>query len=237
MNGPTLIALGDVGSTNDEALSRLTGEGPLWVTAERQLSGRGRRARQWVSEAGNLYASCAMRTDLTGDAFSALPLAAAVSLGEVLEGLGIRPELKWPNDVLIGGRKVSGILLESQSAGAVRTIVFGFGVNVSHHPSEVDATHLREHAPVHISDVRDRLMQRLAANVATLSSPGGVSAIREAWLSRAVGIGSPITVRLPAGSIDGRFEGLDDAGRLILDAGGTVHTIAAGDVFIHRERL
>ncbi|MEM6847851.1 MAG: biotin--[acetyl-CoA-carboxylase] ligase, partial [Pseudomonadota bacterium] len=59
---------------------------------------------------------------------------------------------------------------------------------------------------------------------------------REAWLSRAVGIGSPITVRLPAGSIDGRFEGLDDAGRLILDAGGTVHIIAAGDVFIHRER-
>lgn len=237
MMNANLIALRDVGSTNDEALSRLTGDGPLWVTAERQLSGRGRRARPWVSEAGNLYASCAMVTRLCGDAFGALPLAAAVSLAEALEGLGFSPELKWPNDVMIARKKLAGILLESQMAGDRRTVVFGFGVNIAHHPGDVEATHLRAHAAVDIGAVRDGLMAALAANLSLLGEANGVAAMRAAWLSRAVGVGSVITVRLPDGSIDGRFEGLDDAGRLILDAGGTVHTIAAGDVFISREQL
>lgn len=159
-----LVALGDVGSTNDEALERLRANGrPLWVTAERQLAGRGRRRRTWVSEPGNLYASWAWQSEYApfpSDAHSRqtnvmgmLPLAAAVALADALAELGLAPQLKWPNDVLIAGEKVAGILIETsveaQRAGGpgVRRTVIGFGVNIVHHPTDSPATALSHHRP------------------------------------------------------------------------------------------
>ncbi|MBJ3777460.1 biotin--[acetyl-CoA-carboxylase] ligase [Acuticoccus sp. 2012] len=235
---PAVIRLGDVGSTNDEAMQRLVEDGrPVWVIAERQLSGRGRRGRPWVSEAGNLYASFATSTTLSGDAFGFLPLAVAVAVADAIEETtGLSPQLKWPNDVLIEGRKVCGILIEARMSAAEphrRRVVIGIGVNIAHHPEDVAATNLCAHHPQATpEDVWIALCPILDATIDILSRPGGLTAMRERWLARSVGIGGEVAVRFDDETREGRFVGLDDSGRLILDRDGSREPIAAGDVFV-----
>jgi BirA family biotin operon repressor/biotin-[acetyl-CoA-carboxylase] ligase len=240
LTGAAVVRLGDVGSTNDEAMVRLrAGEGPLWVVAERQLEGRGRRGRTWVSEAGNLYASYGSLTDLPAETIGLLPLAVAAALADALEAAaGVATALKWPNDVLVGGRKVSGILIETEVSGRTRRVVVGCGVNIAHHPEGLPAMHLHEIAPGLLPDaVFDALRPALATALARLAGPDGIAATRTRWLARAVGIGGPVVVRLDREAREGEFVGLDPAGRLILrDAAGALSTFAAGDVFI-REPL
>lgn len=151
--GVAVVRLGDVGSTNDEAMARLRGgSGDVWVVAERQLAGRGRRGRPWISETGNLYASFAFSSSLGATALGLLPLAAATALADAIEAAtGLKPAHKWPNDVLIGDAKTAGILIETEfladsapsggrpsvpdrvPAPSCRAVV-GFGVNIAHHP-------------------------------------------------------------------------------------------------------
>jgi BirA family biotin operon repressor/biotin-[acetyl-CoA-carboxylase] ligase len=235
-----IVRLGDVGSTNDEAIERLRGgSGAVWVVAERQLSGRGRRGRSWVSEKGNLYASHAFTSGLEADAFGLLPLAVANALADAIEAAaGVETRLKWPNDVLVGGLKVSGILIETEFTGAVRRVVIGCGVNVAHHPDGLPATHLAAVAPgVRVEAVFDALVPALGAALARLGATDGIAATRARWLERAVGVGGPVTVRFEGEARDGEFVGLDAAGRLVLrDAAGRESLVAAGDVFI-REHL
>lgn len=231
-----VLHLAEVGSTNDEAMARLrAGAGPLWVRGDRQTTGRGRRGRPWSSPAGNLYASygVALAPSASTHALGLLPLAAANALAEAIERASpIRPSLKWPNDVMLEGKKAAGILLESE--GAPRRLVVGFGVNIAHAPDIEGATRLHDHAPeVDADTLFAALRDTLPAAIAVLLAPGGVAATRAAWLSRAVGIGRPVTVRFDVSVREGRFVGLDDAGRLILaDAHGATSLIAAGDVFI-----
>lgn len=236
----TIVRLGDVGSTNDEAMTRLrAGSPPLWVVAERQLFGRGRRGRAWVSEAGNLYASHAFTSDLPPEAFGLLPLAVANALADAVEGAAqVKARLKWPNDVLVAGRKVSGILIETESAGSVRRVVVGCGVNIAHHPEDLAATHLQAVAPdVTADDVFDALVLALPTALRRLGEADGVTATRARWLERGVGVGGPVTVRFENEAREGEFVGLDAAGRLMLkDAAGALSLVAAGDVFI-REHL
>jgi len=236
-----VVRLGDVGSTNDEAMARLRGgEGPLWVTAERQISGRGRRGRPWVSEAGNLYASFAFEADWPHERIGILPLAAAVALGDALACLGLSAALKWPNDVLLDGRKCAGILLETEGGAvpgrsAARRIVIGFGVNVAHHPHDApSAVHIAAVRPGTCApEVLDALRPALASALSRLSREDGPRQVRDLWLSRAVGVGGPVIVRYDEEVIEGRFLGLDPAGRLILgEPGGATRLVAAGDVFV-----
>ena len=265
----SIIRLDDVGSTNDEAMARLREGGtPLWVTAARQLSGRGRRGRLWVSEPGNLYASFAFNCALPVSRFGFLPLAAAVALAEAIEAaFAIPTALKWPNDVLVDGRKAAGILIETElsgRSGADRRVVMGFGVNVAHHPETaptafpfaslapavpydamstvstaaaamppLEATHLAMHrTDANAESVFAALRPALADVLTQLCARNGLADLRERWLARAIGIGGPITVRFDAEARDGTFAGLDPDGRLLLDTGGAIIPIAAGDVFV-----
>lgn len=214
--------------------------GPVWFVAARQTAGRGRHGRPWVSAAGNLYASHLAVTQLPAERLSLLPLAAAVALCEALEaaaGLAGRVRLKWPNDVLLDGAKVSGILLEARH-GLCRgsAVVTGFGVNCAHHPADAPyaVTSLSAAgASVEPEAVLAALAPRYGAARESLSASDDPSqAIREAWLSRAVGVGGPVAVRLPGGTLEGLFRGLDAAGRLeLLAPDGRLHHVAAGDIF------
>ncbi|MEM7694364.1 MAG: biotin--[acetyl-CoA-carboxylase] ligase [Pseudomonadota bacterium] len=225
-----IVRLGDVGSTNDEARARFTGA-PLWVTAERQTAGRGRRGRPWVSDRGNLYASHAFSCTWPAPIVGLLPLAAALALADAIAERGGTPALKWPNDVLLAGKKVSGILIETAFVGAARTTVIGFGVNIASAPPDVPATTLTAHTPATVDTLFAALAKHLPRRLLLLDA-GDVAAVRAAWLKRAVGLGGPITVRLETTTLEGTFEGLDDQGRLVLRQGEGTRHIAAGDVFL-----
>lgn len=209
----------------------------VWLRADRQMSGRGRSGRDWASPAGNLYASTIVT--LRGDDPPAptLALVAAVALDEAIAGVvperaGRALAIKWPNDLLIGGAKVSGILLER----AGQHVVIGTGVNIAHHPSLADraTTSLYAHgASVDLGSFADRLAAMTAAWLSVWRT-NGVPAIVERWCERAHPIGTPLRVRLPDGGEQaGRFEGLDQDGalRLRLEDGGD-RVIHAGDVFL-----
>ena len=131
-------ALGDVGSTNTECLTRARAGDPglHWITAARQTAGRGRRGRPWMSEPGNLYASLLLIDPAPMERLHSLPLAVAVAVQRAIQGVmpvGSRPvTVKWPNDVLIAGKKTCGILLEGEGLpGGHHALVIGCGINIA----------------------------------------------------------------------------------------------------------
>ena len=227
----------ETGSTNDDvaALARAGAAEGLWLRAERQTAGRGRQGRDWVSPAGNLHASTLVRLHPGDPPAPSLALVAAVALAETVEAFGARPQIKWPNDLLVDGAKLSGILLER----AGDAVVVGLGVNLAHHPEGIDrpATSLAAiigHAPgpdaflAALADGFARWLYRWRAD--------GLAPVRARWLEKAHPIGAALTARLPDGdSLDGLFDGLDAMGALRLRlADGHVHVIHAADVFLIR---
>lgn len=236
------LALGEVTSTNSVALeaARSGDPGPLWVTAERQSEGRGRRGRSWVSEPGNLYASLLTIDPAPLEHLSKLPLVA--SLG-IRDGLAeILPDratvaVKWPNDVLIGGAKAVGILLESERLPDGRmAVVIGCGVNVSLIPDEAPypVTSLaREGAGEFALDaVFAAVAAGLAESLGRFDRGRGFDRVRREWLESAVGVGAECRVAMADRTLTGRFEALDEEGRLILLREDlTRMAISAGDLF------
>lgn len=230
-----------VDSTNTAALNRAhTGDaGNLWVTATSQSVGRGRSGRHWVSEPGNLYASLLLIDPAPAEKLSQLALVAAVALARAVENSGRigRPvNLKWPNDLLIDGRKVSGILLESAFLSGKRTaVVIGCGVNIRHHPDKADYPTTCLQALGGIDDPESlfpALARSAAETIAQWSRGAGFADIRSAWLARAIGLGEPIRVRMTDRVLAGRFHDLDAQGRLIVEGtAGKRTTVSAGDVF------
>lgn len=239
------LALGDVGSTNSEAM-RLAAEGDagnLWVTAERQLQGRGRRGRPWVSEPGNLYASLLIIDPAPEAALMHLPLVAAVGVHDALKpSFAHAPQalaVKWPNDVLVDGYKVNGILLESaRLADGRMAVVIGCGVNCVHHPAETGypATDLAACGiALPAATLFPRLARAMAAALELWGRGAGFHRIREKWLLAARGVGEQVTVNLGDGSVTGRFEDIDADGYLCLRLDdGTRRKISAGDLFFAR---
>ena len=232
------IQLGDIDSTNAEALRR-AGEGetgPLWVTAERQLAGRGRDGRTWISEKGNLYSSLLLPTgDLKNlpelSFVTALAVCQAVA-AHLPSAAADKLSLKWPNDVLLDGQKLAGILLEKQGADA---LVIGCGVNVAHAPqtaTALSATCLNDHArDVSINDFFISYSEAFERWFEIWRGHGFVP-VRQAWLAHAHGVGCEITARLPNEEVHETFETIDDDGALILTQPGGVSTrIFAGDIF------
>jgi BirA family transcriptional regulator, biotin operon repressor / biotin---[acetyl-CoA-carboxylase] ligase len=237
-----LIVRDSVGSTNEEAmqLARDGDPGPLWLVAREQLQGRGRRGRTWLSPAGNLYASLLLIDAAPSERLPELGFVASVALSNALRAiLGNDPRLgiKWPNDLLFDGAKLSGILLESSSLPSGATAcVAGFGVNCRSHPPNLPyaATDLAAigtllDAP---EDIFSRLSDAMADALQVWSSGAGFPEIRARWLASAVGVGSTIRVVLGASSLAGIFETIDARGRLILRDGGNTRVIEAGDVFL-----
>jgi BirA family biotin operon repressor/biotin-[acetyl-CoA-carboxylase] ligase len=228
-----------LGSTNAEALARArAGErGPLWIVAAAQTAGRGGRGHAWVSEPGNLYATLLLTDPSPKDAAPQLSFVAALALHDAVAAcapqVGPLLTLKWPNDLLLGGRKLAGILIEGESDPAF-AVAIGIGVNCAHHPNETryPATDLKTAGavvpPGHLAAALAAAMQR---RLGQWQRGEGFAAIRTDWLKRAAGLGQKIEIRLPERDLIGLFEGLDEAGRLILTGPAGRMTVTAGEVF------
>lgn len=237
-----VVFLETTGSTNAEALARAAaGEyGPLWIAAGRQSAGRGRRGRTWVSEPGNLYATLLLTDAAPPAAVAGVCFVAALAVHDAIldAAHGLAPaqlKLKWPNDVLLDGRKIVGILVEGASQAGRHMTAIGIGVNCLHHPesTEYPATSLaRAGFAVEPGGLLSALGVVMGRRLDEWQRGENFAAIRAAWLARASGVGSPIEVRLPAGSMSGTFEALDESGALLLRrSDGTREKVAAGDVF------
>ncbi|MEO5373072.1 MAG: biotin--[acetyl-CoA-carboxylase] ligase [Alphaproteobacteria bacterium] len=232
-------------STNDEARRRAEAgepddDGALVVSAAAQTAGRGRGGRSWSSQTGNLHLSLLLRPRVP---FAQVALASFVAALGVVEGVadlapGLDLRCKWPNDVLAGGRKLCGILLEAEEAMAERPawLVIGIGVNVGYAPDLpgllYPATSLRAlGCEAGVDRVLEQVCRRLHMWWTTWNEQG-FAPVREAWLARAAGLGKPVTVRLDGGTVVGTFAGLDLDGALLLDVEGTGRRrVLAGDVF------
>lgn len=243
--GPTALRLGyrlaafdEIGSTNAEALARARDReaGPLWLVTAHQTAGRGRRTRPWISPPGNLAATVLEAMTIRPTAAATLGFAAGLALHRALGDLGACAQLKWPNDVLIDGAKLSGIGLEAEAVGEGRlAIAVGIGVNVVSAPAGVPYPATSLAAAGH--DVAaDRLFMALAERWAEYRAAWnlgeGMSRLRSAWLERAAGVGGPVAVQISGRIVAGVFETIDEEGRLIvLTAGGGRVPIASGEVF------
>lgn len=232
----SLIRLDSVGSTNDE-LRRLALSGAaadfLVVSATEQSAGRGRRGRVWVSPPGNLHCSFLLKIQSLASA-AQLGFVAAIALVDALSALvpGADFKAKWPNDVLMNGRKVAGMLLEPV---AEDWLILGIGIDVAAAPpadavlypvaSLCDAGFIGS-----ADEVLAALCGELAPQVERWRSDG-FGPIRDAWVARARGIGDQVVVRLEGETLTGRFAGLDEQGALLLGAGSNMQRIMAGDVF------
>lgn len=239
-----LLALDEVGSTNDEA-KRLAAEGEeaapdgTLVWAQRQTAGRGRRGRTWESPEGNLYCSLVLRPEVPLREAAQLGFVAALAVFDALAG-ACRPRqnvrCKWPNDVLLNGKKVAGILLETESANAEAAdwIVLGVGVNVARAPerAEFPATSLHAEGETGVDAVD--VLEGFTRHFLQWTNrwlDDGFQPIRRGWLWRAVGKGERVEVRLDGETLAGVFEDIDDAGALVLALDGGRRRVAAGEVF------
>jgi BirA family transcriptional regulator, biotin operon repressor / biotin---[acetyl-CoA-carboxylase] ligase len=219
-----------IDSTNSQArrLHDAGERGPFWVLADEQTAGRGRLARKWVSEKGNLYSTLVLPTtyiDVT--ILPQIGFVVALAVSDVAMRHAGDVKLKWPNDVLVGGAKVSGILCEVLSPDV---IAIGCGINVAHAPQGLNypATHLR----VTTSDeVFAHYGKQLSHWLAVWQA--GFPTIRDTWMSRAMGIGEAVTMTVQSQVHTGVFEGIDHHGAIILKKpDGFYLTLHAGDLTI-----
>lgn len=220
-----------LGSTNDRAAVWI-GEGAphgAVVTADAQTEGRGRRGRAWASPPGeNLYASVVLRPDVVRRDFGAIGLAVAVGIAD---GLPIDVELKWPNDLMVRGRKLGGILCESRWLGARPDVVVGFGINVHQRVFDGDIAAIA--TSLALCDAAASRVDVLARVLSTLEDAvdrfveHGFAAVREAYEARCSMLGGRVRVS----GVDGVFEALADDGAMLLrsEHGGAVQRIEVGE--------
>jgi BirA family transcriptional regulator, biotin operon repressor / biotin---[acetyl-CoA-carboxylase] ligase len=212
---------------------------PLWIVAREQTQGRGRRGNTWTSPRGNLYATLLLHDPAPPPHAPELSFVAALAVVDAIAGrapmVADRLALKWPNDVLCGGEKLAGILLEGRMLGETIAVAIGIGVNCMHHPAQTNypATDLAAAgAQVSADDLFAALSGAMLERLTQWRNGADFAAIRRDWLARAAGLGEPMRVRLPDREISGRYEGLDDSGCLVLRlADDALQTIAAGEVF------
>ena len=239
--GTALLWQDTLDSTSDEARRRAA-EGvaaPLWIVAERQTKGRGRRGRAWTSEAGNLTATYLFAPPLGSAEAARLSFAASLAVADLIDSF--RPgaaRVKWPNDVLIGGRKVAGILLESASGspgGPVAWLAIGIGINIAHHPADTEFPATSLAAEGIATPALASVMEGLAVSLdhwIGRHALDGFAPIREAWLARGPMPGLPLEARLGSETLSGTFADLTEEGALLLRlADGTLRPISAGEVF------
>ncbi len=238
---PPIESYAELDSTNAEARRRAEAgmTGPVWITAAVQTAGRGRRGREWQTATGNLAATLLLTTDRSAADAAQLSFVAALAAADLAQtclGEGA-VRLKWPNDVMLHGKKAVGILIESGSRPQGDLwLAVGIGVNLAHAPQNVErpATAFAEHmagAPPKPLDALEVLATRFEYWRA-LWAKDGFAPISQGWTAVAQGIGEPCEARLPNQTLKGIAEGLDADGalRLRMDD-GSVTRITAGDVF------
>jgi BirA family biotin operon repressor/biotin-[acetyl-CoA-carboxylase] ligase len=239
--GYRLAAYETIGSTNAEALARAGAGDPggLWIVSAHQSAGLGRRGRSWQTPAGNLAASLL----LVARERPALPptfgFVAGLAVVRAIEAVAARGRadlrLKWPNDVLLGGAKLAGILLQSVTlSGGGAALAVGIGVNVHHAPADVPypATALAGAGfDVSPAALFAALSDAWVEEAERFADGRGFAETRARWLARAAGIGEPVAVSLGRETVRGRFETIDAEGRLLVRiADGGARAVAAGDV-------
>lgn len=239
--GHALFTRTEVESTNDvawELAQRGADEGAC-VVADLQTRGRGRQGRSWHTAPGKgLSLSLLLHPGCDPGAFGTAPLVAGLALARAIESLGVPARLKWPNDLLVGTRKLSGVLVESRrGADGTDVAVMGVGVNVSQ--TAEDFPHeLRERATSLAMEDCATTREAVAAAFLNALEPlwdehleGDRHVALEAWRKRAAFWGRPVTVKTPAGAVAGVARDLDDLGGLVVDvAHGEPVTVYAGDL-------
>jgi BirA family biotin operon repressor/biotin-[acetyl-CoA-carboxylase] ligase len=219
-----------------ESRARLGAPEGLVVVADHQTAGRGRAGRTWAASPGSgLLCSILLRPPLSPDRLSTLPLIAGIAVAEAIEDCApVDCRLKWPNDVLIGGCKVAGVLLKATVAGgAVEWVVLGIGVNLTGEGEAVPpgATTIRMASgkTVDWSRLMERLLPRLQSHYDRFVLAGGRPDLSP-WLARAALLNERVTVVDAGTPATGRFVGVDSDGALLLDEGGAIKRVVAGDL-------
>jgi BirA family biotin operon repressor/biotin-[acetyl-CoA-carboxylase] ligase len=234
--GCHLIAHDAVGSTNEEArkLAAAGGADRTVVWAREQTAGRGRHGRSWASPPGNLYQSILFRPDRPVAEVPQIGFSVGAAMASAIRdvtGLGVA--LKWPNDLYLAGKKLSGILLESAGdAGRnAEWVIAGIGVNVDVRPDLPDAGSLRDAGgKTTPSALLEAFLPRLFDLHDTWLAEG-FEPVRRAWSEHALDIGTLLSVKLPGSTAEGGFGGIDAAGNLLLETATGTERVAVGDVF------
>jgi BirA family biotin operon repressor/biotin-[acetyl-CoA-carboxylase] ligase len=234
-------------STNDviEKLARDKVKQGVVVFAESQTKGRGRLGRKWMSPTGKgLWFSVLLRPDLRPQETTQLTVASATALARAIQSqTGLKPEIKWPNDILIGGKKVAGILTEmSAELDRVKHVILGIGLDVNQSVSEFPAdlrklaTSLKIESGKAISraELAVKILQELDDDYARICD-GGFAKLADEWEERCTTIGQQVTVHIGDRRIRGRAESLDDDGALLLRTEhGRIERINGGDVLLEK---
>jgi len=250
--GAPLFYFPTIGSTNDVAARLAAGGAPegTTVAAEAQSSGRGRLGRTWFSPQGaGLYVSIVIRPDAggrgrQGGAASApslpavLTLASGVALADAIrESTGLQAEIKWPNDIVCGRRKLAGILAEASAQGAdLEYVILGFGVNIRPvtYPPDVALRATSIEAELGRPVDRGLLLARALAHVSAcreILRSGGIGGLLDRWRRLSPGaVGARVEWRVPGGTVSGRTAGLDHDGALLVNRGGRIERVVAGEV-------
>lgn len=212
---------------------------PTWILADSQTAGRGRRGRAWQSPVGNLMTT--LYLPISFDAVKAGQLAFVAGLAlertvSALIGERAQASLKWPNDVLVDGKKASGILLESAMRdNKIDWLAIGLGLNLAHHPDDTPypATSLAAYMDTPANNLAAlEILARAFDEVFRQWRNGGFGPVLQAWRAVAHGLGGPIVATLENEQFEGIFKNIDEKGALILQtAAGDTMTIDAGDVF------
>lgn len=244
----TLVMLDEIDSTNAEALRRVAAgaRGPMWICARRQTQGRGRSGRSWASPPGTLSATLMLTPDCPPSALPQLGLVAGVGVVDAIRATAgeatsqdAAVRLKWPNDVLLDGAKVAGILVESGNWGSDLVAMIGIGINVETAP-QVAGRQVASLAGHGIATTPEKMAEALRAALAhwlALWQRGQAFAgVRAAWIERAGPTGETITVNTGAGPVSGRYAGIDNDGALLVDDGaGGRQRYTFGDVTLMRQ--
>lgn len=238
----TILTFDSLDSTNTEALKQAGQSAPegLCVVARRQTAGRGRHGRVWISD-GNagLYFSLILRPTLENEFLPLITLMSAVAVCDVLiELYDLRPDIKWANDILIGEKKISGILAEMAETKTSLAIVVGIGINIksNNFPPELkdSATSVEAETgrAANVEKLLEKLTEKLAKHYQTLQSDGGAAAMRREWARRSTYFeGKRVTVKLSNESFAGTTRGIEENGALRVETdGGELKIVTAGDV-------
>ncbi|MDE8347947.1 MAG: biotin--[acetyl-CoA-carboxylase] ligase [Acidocella sp.] len=210
----------------------------LAVLADVQTAGRGSRGREWVSAPGNLYLSVLLRPAQEVSSLNRFPLLAGLAVAQAIGQLApdiVQPVLKWPNDVLLDGAKLAGVLIDAApSQGRIDWLVMGFGVNLAFAPQIPGrlTTSLASHGLVVAAEVAAQAVLQSLSGWLEILAAGGAEAIQTAWLQAALPLGTEMTVRGAQSTTHGRFAGLSHTGALQLRVENRIETFQTGEILL-----